>query len=79
MEAENLAKHFQGKIAFMGGIDTQQLLVHASPAEVMNEVSRIKQLLGPHLVISPSHEAILPDIPPQNIEAMASAVQLRSS
>ncbi len=79
MEAENLAKHFQGKIAFMGGIDTQQLLVHASPAEVMNEVSRIKQLLGPHLVISPSHEAILPDIPPQNIEAMASAVQLRLS
>jgi uroporphyrinogen decarboxylase len=74
MDAENLAKHFKGQIAFIGGIDTQQLLVHGSPHDVQMEVKRIKQFLGPHLIISPSHEAILPDIPPQNIEAMAMAV-----
>lgn len=74
MDAENLAKHFKGQIAFVGGIDTQQLLVQGSPHDVQTEVNRIKQILGPHLILSPSHEAILPDISPQNIEAMAMAV-----
>jgi uroporphyrinogen decarboxylase len=34
-------------------------------------VRRVKRLLGPCLVVSPSHEAVLPDVPPANIEAMA--------
>jgi uroporphyrinogen decarboxylase len=71
MEAETLARDFKGRIAFMGGVDTQELLVHASPEEVQAEVRRIRELLGPCLIISPSHEAILPNIPPKNIEAMA--------
>ncbi len=74
MEAESIAAHFRGKIAFIGGIDTQQLLIHGSPKDVETEVERIVGLLGPRLVVSPSHEAILPDIPPANIAAMARAV-----
>jgi len=74
MEAENLAKYFKDKIAFIGGVDTQQLLVQGSPEDVRTDVLKIKKVLSPHFVISPSHEAILPDIPPQNLEAMASAV-----
>lgn len=73
MDAETLAKDFKGQIAFMGGIDTQELLIHGSPAEVKEDVRRVRELLGPRLIVSPSHEAVLPDVPPENVEAMAEA------
>jgi len=75
MDAETLARDFKGKIAFVGGIDTQELLVHGSPEEIKEEVKRVKSLLGPNLVISPSHEALLPNVPPQNVLAMAEAAR----
>lgn len=74
MDAETLARDFKGRIAFMGGIDTQQLLVHGTPDEVTIDVHRVMGLLGPRLVVSPSHEALLPNVPPRNLEAMAAAV-----
>jgi uroporphyrinogen decarboxylase len=74
MDAETLAKHFKGRITFLGGIDTQGILIESTPAEVKAEVRRVRSLLGPHLIISPSHEAILPDVPPANVAAMAEAV-----
>ncbi len=73
MDAETLSKDFKGQIAFMGGIDTQELLVNGTPDEVAEDVRRVKKLLGPHLIVSPSHEALLPNVPPENIEAMAMA------
>jgi uroporphyrinogen decarboxylase len=73
MDAVTLARDFGGKIAFLGGIDTQRILPHGSPAEVKAEVRRVKALLGPHFIVSPSHEAILPDVPPRNVAAMAEA------
>ena len=73
MDAETLARDFKGRIAFMGGIDTQELLVHATPREVKAEVRRVKELLGPCLIVSPSHEALLPNVPPENVQAMAEA------
>jgi len=75
MEAKALARDFGGKIAFMGGVDTQRLLNHGTPGEVKAEVRRIRDLLGPHFIVSPSHEAVLPDVPPQNIAAMAEAAR----
>ncbi|MBN1294166.1 MAG: hypothetical protein JXB48_20190 [Candidatus Latescibacteria bacterium] len=74
MNAEILAADFKGRIAFMGGIDTQDLLVNASPDEVKADVERVKSLLRPSLIVSPSHEAILPNVPPENIKAIADAV-----
>jgi len=74
MDAERLSAEFRGKIAFMGGVDTQELLMHASADEIRDEVFRLRDLLGPALIISPSHEAVLPNVPPRNIEAMAKAV-----
>ena len=71
MDADYLSSHFKGQITFMGGIDTQELLVHAQPSEVAEEVQRVHSLLGPGLIISPSHEAILPNVNLDNIEAMA--------
>jgi len=73
MDAETLAREFKGRIAFMGGIDTQELLVHGTPDEVKEEVHRVRELLGPRVIISSSHEALLPNVPPGNIEAMAEA------
>ena len=73
MDAETLERDFKGRIAFMGGIDTQQLLVHGTPDEVKADVHRVRRLLGPRLVVSPSHEALLPNVPPRNLEAMAAA------
>lgn len=73
MDAHSLQK-YKGKISFMGAIDTQDLLVNSNPKEIKLYVKRIKQLLGPNLIISPSHEALLPNVPPENIEATAFAV-----
>ncbi len=73
MDAQTLAHDFGGKISFMGGIDTQDLLVHASPDEVRRDVERVSHALSPRLIVSPSHEAVLPNVPPANIQAMAEA------
>lgn len=71
MDATTLSADFGGKIAFLGGIDTQELLVNGTPKQVKDEVRRVKDTLGPCLIISPSHECILPNVPPANIAAMA--------
>jgi uroporphyrinogen decarboxylase len=73
MDAETLARDFKGRIAFLGGIDTQDLLIHATPEQIKEEVRRVKELLGPCLIVSPSHEALLPNVSPQNVQAMAEA------
>jgi len=57
----------------LGGLDTQRVLNLGSPEEVKAEVRRVRAVLGPHLIVSPSHEAILPDVPPRNVAAMAEA------
>ncbi|MCX8010450.1 MAG: hypothetical protein N3A61_04805 [Ignavibacteria bacterium] len=71
MDAETLSRDFKNKISFLGGIDTQDLLVNSTPDEVRAEVKRVKNLLGPFYIVSPSHEALLPNVPPENILAMA--------
>jgi uroporphyrinogen decarboxylase len=73
MDAETLAREFGGRISFLGGIDTQDVLVNAGQEGVKKEVRRIKSLLGPRLIVSPSHEALLPNVPPENVVAMAEA------
>ncbi len=73
MDAAELARQFRGKIAFLGGIDAQDLLPNGTLAQIRDEVRRVRDLLGPYVIISPSHEAVLPDVPPENIAAMAEA------
>ncbi len=75
MEAENL-RQFQGKLTYFGNIDTQDLLVNGTPEEVKADVRRVKALLGPRLIVSPSHEALLPNVPPANVQAMAEEAHL---
>ncbi|MBT7304783.1 MAG: hypothetical protein HN849_34960 [Victivallales bacterium] len=71
MEAEGLAQAYGGKLAFIGAVDTQDLLVNGTPDDIRAEVRRLKGLLGPRFVVSPSHEAVLPNVPPANLVAMA--------
>jgi uroporphyrinogen decarboxylase len=73
MDAATLARDFKGRVAFLGGIDTQHLLTYGTSEDVREDVRRIKQLLGPRLIVSPSHEAILPNVPPENVAALAQA------
>ena len=74
MDAESLASRFGGRIAFLGGIDTQELMTNGTPAQVRSDVHRVRRLLEPHLIVSPSHEALLANVPPENVEALAQAV-----
>ena len=71
MDAETLARDFKGDITFVGGVDTQELLVHATPQGIKDEIQRLKDALGPHFIVSPSHECILPNVPLENVIAMA--------
>jgi len=73
MDAETLAREFKGRVAFLGGIDAQDIMPYGTPDEVRAEVHRVRDLLEPSLIVSPSHEAILPDVPPENVEALAQA------
>jgi uroporphyrinogen decarboxylase len=73
MDAATLARDFKGRVAFLGGIDTQELLVHGTPDDIRDDVRRVKDLLGPALIVSPSHEALLPNVSPENVAAMAEA------
>lgn len=73
MDAGTLVRDFGGRIAFLGGIDTQELLIRGTPEAVREEVRRLKEVFGPLWIVSPSHEALLPDVPPRNVAAMAEA------
>lgn len=79
MDAESLAREFGAKASFCGGVDAQNLLVGGTPAQVRKRVLELRQMFSTGLVISPSHEAILPDIPPANVEALFDAVREESS
>lgn len=70
MEPQGLRDDFGHQVAFCGGVDTQELLPNGTPEEVMAAVKHLREIFPTGLVISPSHEAIQSDVPPQNIEAM---------
>ena len=72
MSAREL-KQYKNDIAFVGGIDAQSFFVNSTPQQIKDEVYRVREILGPNIVISPSHEAILPNVPPENVFAMAEA------
>jgi uroporphyrinogen decarboxylase len=74
MEPQRLKDNFGDKVSFCGGVDAQELLVNGTPKEVTNKILELKQIFNTGLIISPSHEAILPDIRPENIKALYDAV-----
>ena len=75
MEAEKLAEDFGKDLVFMGGVDTQDLLPFGTPGDVIDEVYRLVDIFGPNFIISPSHEALLANVSPENLAAMSNAAK----
>lgn len=74
LEPENLRRKYGGKIAFHGGIDTQDLLPHGTPEQVKSEVKRyIEQLNQDGGYILMASQGFEGDVPIENIEAIYSA------
>ena len=74
MEIERLARDFGGKLVIFGGVDAQTTLIRCTPAQVIEQVKRniaAFEKCGGYIV-SNSHHG-LPDIPGENIYAMAAA------
>ena len=72
MNAENLSR-FKNDLAFVGGVDTQQLLTNGSPEDVKREMDRLYRAFGDGWIASPSHEGYLPNIPLRNVMAIRDA------
>jgi uroporphyrinogen decarboxylase len=76
MEPQRLKESFGDRVSFCGGVDAQNLLVNGTPEEIRSKIAELRQIFPTGLVISPSHEAILPDVPPANIEAFFEAMKI---
>ena len=75
MDAAGLKREFGDRVSFCGGIDAQELLVHGTPDQMRAKVRELRRLFPTGLILSPSHEAILPDVPQANVAAMIEAAR----
>jgi len=75
MEPRGLKEKYADRVSFCGGIDAQHLLVNGTPDAVEAKVRELRNIFPTGLIISPSHEAILPDIDPSNIAAFFRAAR----
>ena len=75
MDAGSLAAKYGKDLIFMGGVDTQQLLPFGTPEQVREEVLRLREVFGEYFIVSPSHEAILPNVPIENVQAMSATAK----
>ena len=75
-DTAELKARFGDKVTFWGAIDTQHVLPHGTVGEVEAEVRNRIRDLGPGggYVVGPVHN-IQPDVPPENIVAMAEATR----
>ncbi len=71
MQPESLKREFGDRLSFHGGIDMQNLLPKATPAEVEAEVRRYCEVLGKGggYILGPAH-LFQPDVPPENVMAV---------
>ena len=76
MEPTRLKREFGNDITFWGGgCDTRRILNHASPAQVRDHVRKMVDIFAPGggFVFNTVHN-IMPDCPPENIDAMFRAL-----
>ena len=71
MEHERLKKDYGDRMAFWGGVDTQQLLPYGTVAEVKAEIKRILSIMDRDggYILSPAH-TIQRDVPAENLIAV---------
>ena len=75
MDAQHLASEYKRDLIFLGGVDTQALLPFGSAQQVYDEVLRLRGVFGEGFIVSPSHEALLSNVPYENVIAMAEAAK----
>ena len=75
MDVEFLAKEFGGKLCFLGGVDTQGMMVKETPAVVKREVNRMVNLFGRYGggYIGGTSHTIMPETPLDNVIALYEA------
>lgn len=76
MNAEELKKRYNGRIAFWGGIDSQHVLPMGKVKDVENEVRHLIKTAGPGggLIVCSVHN-IQADVPEENVLALYDTVQ----
>jgi uroporphyrinogen decarboxylase len=76
-DTKKLKSEFGDSLTFWGGgVDVQQVLPKASPKEIEDEVKkRIEDLAPGGGFVFAATQAIQPDTPPENIEAMWKALK----
>jgi uroporphyrinogen decarboxylase len=74
MDAATLGREYGGRLVFVGGIDTQDLLWRGTPQQVYDEVSRLRDHFGGRWIASPSHEKLMPEVTEANVAAMVAAL-----
>ncbi len=71
MDIKTISKKFKNKIVFMGGVDTQDLLVNGSINDVEKVINSLLCEFGNHFILGPSHEALLDNINVKNLIFLA--------
>ncbi len=76
MNPFEIKDEFGDRVAFKGGLDTQQLLPNGTPEEVREGVKDVIRAYAPGggYVFMPAH-MLYPDVPTENIWAMLEAVK----
>jgi len=76
MDVFEMKRRYRGRLAFYGGISTQQLLPYGSPGEVREKTAELLERLGKEggYIASPAH-ATPGDVPAENIHAMLEVLQ----
>jgi uroporphyrinogen decarboxylase len=70
-----LAKEYGGKVAFNGGVDVQETMVHGTPEDVKNEVRTLVDLFGRYNggYIGGLSHTVMPETPLDNVIALYEA------
>ena len=59
-------------------MDTQELLPFGNGSQVKEEVLRLRDIFKGKFIVSPSHEALLPNVPFENVMAMSAGAKEES-
>lgn len=76
IDHRQLRETFGDSLSYYGGVSTQTVLPHGTPAEVQQAVRSCVASLAPEgtgLVIAPSHR-LMTDIPKENVQALVEAI-----
>jgi uroporphyrinogen decarboxylase len=77
MDPAQLKRKFGDRIALMGCIDTQHVLIEGTPEGVRRQTRRILEIMKPGggYIASASHDYLLPETPVENVVAMFETIR----